>query len=577
MKNFSVKASVLMLMVAFEPAYADITNGSFESGLTGWTTTTAGSAQPVRLGSGAMTVTPSNILIDPSLTNNQYAYTSQTGPGSSLLTQAFTVQSGVNNVFFDIFIKNNAADYSTPDSLNHTGAANQQARFEILKPGSALDTVNPADIIVTVYKTNVGDAATQNWTTRQVDVTAQLASYVGQNVIFRFSQVDNRGYFTLALDNVNVGLTQIAQILSVLSSTTAVGNNPAFSAARIIDGNADLFAQFVGLAGNDVAISNAASETLPLLTGGMKQSMNNTLHGVNRIIQSRQEGQHGRSSGDEFFGDKHAWFKPFGSWANQDDRKGVTGYDVNTYGMVFGADAEISDTNRLGVAFAYARSDVDSNSQVARQSADIDSYQLVFYGSHSLNDTTDISFQADIGQHNTDGKRNISFSGVTANSSYTSWSGHLGAGLSHTYDLSEKTNLTPSIRADYTKVRDEGYSEQNAGVLNLHVKSNITEELILGVDGKLTHAVTEKAQITGNLGVGYDVINEQASITSAFAGAPAATFVTKGLDPSPWVMRGGIGLVSQATETVEISARYDIEARKDFDNQTASVKVRWAF
>jgi outer membrane autotransporter protein len=329
--------------------------------------------------------------------------------------------------------------------------------------------------------------------------------------------------------------------------------------------------------GTEREVSDAVSETLPLQTGGMSQSIRNSLRGSNRIIQARQEGQHGRSSGDEFFGDQHAWFKPFGSWTNQDDRNGVSGFDANTYGMVFGADAEISDTNRLGVAFSYARSNIDSNSNVAKQTADVNSYQLALYGSHNFSDATDLNFQFDLGKHDNEGLRDITFASTTAKSDYTSWSAHLGAGLAHTFTLSDKTSLTPSVRADYTRIRDESYNETGAGGLNLRVNSNTTEELVLGVDSKLAHSLTDSATFTANLGLGYDVINEQASLTSAFAGAPTLSFTTKGLDPSPWLMRGGLGIVSKATETVEISARYDIEARKDFDNQTASVKVRWAF
>jgi hypothetical protein len=78
------------------------------------------------------------------------------------------------------------------------------------------------------------------------------------------------------------------------------------------------------------------------------------------------------------------------------------------------------------------------------------------------------------------------------------------------------------------------------------------------------------------LGVGYDVLNEKNSLTTSFVGG-GATFTTKGLDPSPWIARGGLGLAVNATETVEISARYDVESRSDFINQTASAKVRWAF
>lgn len=377
----------------------------------------------------------------------------------------------------------------------------------------------------------------------------------------------------------------------ILKSVQILGNQPAYGSATVLDnllalsisngstGDVGMDAVLNRLVtyGSQQQVSEAVSQTLPLMTGGMSQAMGNALHSTNRIIQSRQEGQHGRSSGDEFFGDQHAWFKPFGSWANQDNRKGVPGYDANTYGMVFGADAEVSDTNRLGIAFAYAHSNVDSNSNVARQSADVNSYQLAVYGSHNLSDTTDINFQVDIGQHDNKGMRDITFAGTRAKSDYTSWSGHVGAGLSHTYTISDKTSLTPSIRADYTRVRDENYNENGAGALNLRVNSNTTEELVFGVDGKLAHALTDKATLTANLGLGYDVINEQASITSAFAGAPTSSFTTKGMDPSPWLMRGGLGIVGKATETVEVSARYDVEARKDFDNQTASVKVRWSF
>ncbi|MES2013670.1 MAG: autotransporter domain-containing protein [Pseudomonadota bacterium] len=378
----------------------------------------------------------------------------------------------------------------------------------------------------------------------------------------------------------------VEQGTTATQSATHNGNNPALGAARVFDSIADGTLIAPGMQGvidalgnlsTERQVSDAVSQTLPLLTGGVSQATGSTLHGMNRIIQSRQEGQHGRSSGDEFFGDKHAWFKPFGSWANQGDRKGVSGYDANTYGMVFGADAEISDSNRLGVAFAYARSNVDGNSSIARQTADVDSYQLVVYGSHNISDATDVNFQADIGRHNNEGVRNIALTSSVAKADYNSWSGHVGAGLAHTYSLSDKTSLTPSVRADYTLVRDESYRETGAGVLNLNVNRNTTEELVLGVDGKLAHVLNAKATFTANLGIGYDVINEQASITAAFAGAPTASFVTKGLDSSPWLVRGGLGVVGKASETVEVSARYDVEARKDFDNQTASVKVRWAF
>lgn len=572
MNRFRLKACCLLLAAAYQPAFAaGIVNGNFENGLFGWTTITAGSANPVQL-----TTTQGA----PSPTNDQYVYTSQSGPGHSLLFQDYTVASGINKVFFDIALNNSAGVFHTPDTLDYTGASNQQARFDILKPGSAPDSMNAADIIVTVYKTEVGDAANQAWTTKSVDVTSQLASYVGQNVIFRFSQVDNSGLFSLYLDNINIGAFQFlptAPALSTLGATNAAGNRPGVGAAAAIDASPDLLSRFAAISGGDKEISNAVDQTLPLMTGSQSLAMTNAITGANRVIQARQEGLQGRSSGDEFQGDNRVWFKPFGSWANQDDRKGVSGYDSRTYGMVFGADGELNDRNRIGAAFAYARSNIDSNSSVAPQSATVNTYQLALYGSHSLSDATDINFQVDIGRHNTEGKRHLLFEGTTARSDYSTWSAHIGSGIAHTISFNERTSFTPSARFDYTVLRDDSYREKGADLFNLNVGKNRVEALIVGVDGKLAHNLNDNVTLVANLGVGYDVINEQASLTAFYAGAPQAAFSTKGMDPSPWLARGGLGLTTKANDRVEITARYDAEVRENFDNQTASLKVRWAF
>lgn len=377
------------------------------------------------------------------------------------------------------------------------------------------------------------------------------------------------------------GITSAADAVAKLSPV-AIGAASVFD-TLLVNGTNDADMQTIldklTASDSETEVSNAVSQTLPLLAGGMSQVISGALHDVNRIIQSRQEIQHGRSSGNEFYGDKHFWLTPFGSKANQGDRNSVSGYDANTWGIMFGADAEISGANRIGAAFAYSRSNVDGNSSLARQNADVDNYQLVVYDSHSLSDTTDVNFQADIGKQSNRGNRTISFvvPSRIAHADYDSWSAHIGASLAHTLRLNEKTNFTPSVRADYTTIHEDSFTETGAGALNLHVNSSTTDELILGVDGKLAHEISDKTMLIANLGVGYDLLNKQADITSTFAGAPTAIFTTKGLDPSPWLARGGLGVVAKLNQTTEITARYDIEAREGFNNQTASVKARWAF
>lgn len=187
-------------------SFAQVNNPGFETGdLSGWTVQTNGAALAITVASG--TTTTSAGTINPSLTNDFYAYTSQTGPGNSFLVQDFTVQAGTNRIFFDVAINNNGGAYFTPDplSLSFTGPPNQQARFDILVPGAAIDTVNPADIIVTGYQTQPGDPLVQDWQRFDIDVTSELAPYEGQTVTLRFVQVDNQGFFNMAIDNLSVG------------------------------------------------------------------------------------------------------------------------------------------------------------------------------------------------------------------------------------------------------------------------------------------------------------------------------------------------------------------------------------
>ncbi|WP_372877021.1 autotransporter domain-containing protein, partial [Pseudomonas sp.] len=134
--------------------------------------------------------------------------------------------------------------------------------------------------------------------------------------------------------------------------------------------------------------------------------------------------------------------------------------------------------------------------------------------------------------------------------------------------------FTPSVRTDYTWIKDEGYTEKGSSA-NLKVDSRSTDELILGLDGKLSHEFMPGTRVSANLGVGYDALNSQVSITSSFAGAPGASFTTRGLEPSPWLQRAGLGLTTNTDNGVEISLRYDAEHRESFLNQTASVKLRW--
>lgn len=366
------------------------------------------------------------------------------------------------------------------------------------------------------------------------------------------------------------------QASTVTAATQALKNHPASGAAQVIDANSNLLNLFSSLSGNQ-AISTAASQTLPLLMGGSIAATSSVYSNINRVIQARIDSNRGLSSGDDFAGDRKMWIKPFTSWANQGEMQGVTGFKARSSGFALGLDQVISPQTRLGLAVAYASSSVSASSVTAPQSSDINVVQLIGYGSHGLDENTDVSFQADLGQNRNKSSRNILFQGTTANSTYDSLGVHLGVGVGRSYKVSQRTSLTPSVRADYTWIQDAGYTESGAGLLNLTVGKRSTDQLILAFDQKVSHELTAQTTLIANAGIGYDVLNQQASITATYAGAPGSSFVTYGMEQSPWIGRLGMGLVHKSSQGVEITARYDAESRTSFLNQTASVKLRWMF
>ena len=154
---------------------------------------------------------------------------------------------------------------------------------------------------------------------------------------------------------------------------------------------------------------------------------------------------------------------------------------------------------------------------------------------------------------------------------------HGSAGIGHTFSLAPATNMTPSMRLDYTQMRTAGYTETGAGALNLKVDASTYKEFVLTGDAKIAQQMTDSLKLVGNASLGYDFLNKQSSSTSAFVGG-GSVFETRGLDVSPWIYRAGLGAIYDSARGIEYSVRYDMEGRTSgYKNQTLSAKLRWAF
>jgi uncharacterized protein with beta-barrel porin domain len=273
--------------------------------------------------------------------------------------------------------------------------------------------------------------------------------------------------------------------------------------------------------------------------------------------------------------DSKLWVDPFSSWANQRDSGGLPGYAAQTAGFALGGDRQLSPQVRLGLGLAYANSGV--NGSAASSSARVNMYRVFGYGSDDLGSQLNLRWQADVGSNTTSAQRDIAFVGATANSSYRSLAAHGDVSLGRTYALTPTTQLEPSLSADYAWLRDAAYAESGAGALDLNVNAQTTQQLVVGGDARLLHALTPATSLQGHFGVGYDLLARQNTVTAAFAGDPGAAFTTPGPQPAPWVEHAGVELQREAADGVQLSAGIEAEHRSGFNNRGASVKLRWLF
>lgn len=420
-----------------------------------------------------------------------------------------------------------------------------------------------------------------------------------------FSVTDNSTLFNFrAILNGNaidlITMSASATNSGVYDAVMANRTYSASGAARMLD---DMIATAVGgdmgdvitalgSLGSEQEVSRAAAQTLPLLSGGISQSTMGMLSSFNGVVQQRlgnpvsstsgsSTTYSSGSSGDSSWNNRQLWVKPFGSHADQDDHNGAAGFASRTFGIAFGAEGELNANHRLGVAYAYADSRIKGNTALSgtRQRADMESHLLAVYGSLPVRNNLQLDWQADVGRNGIEGARYINFGSMdrTATSNYTSYSAHAGAALSKALAVNDATSLMPGLRIDYTWLRDPAYRESGADALNLDVERDTTQALVLTAEGRLRHRLSERSWLNANVGVGYDALNERTSINSTYAGAPGQSFTTTGSDRSPWTVKGGIGYTLQTGYDTQISLRYDVEGRKSYVNQSASLRASWAF
>lgn len=384
-------------------------------------------------------------------------------------------------------------------------------------------------------------------------------------------------------DGNTVDLTLSSRASNGASRAAAnAGRGELASVARVLDGqfnqgSGSLLTPYFVSASSDAEVAHSLAQTLPLDNAGLRASQA-ALMEISDALQQRLLPTGQSIVSYQGVAQPTLWSRPFNTLASQG-----RGSRSDNSGKVIGMDTQAGPGRRIGLAFAYARGDTAGDGAGASQNSRLDLWQFSGYSAYTLAPDTELMLYAGAGHNSVAGERSLNLSGLNsdAKAEYDSLFATVGASLGHAWQMSDATRVIPALRLDYNHIRDDAYNEKGASAvapLLLRVDARETDQLIAGLDGRLEHAFTpDGSRLALTVGVGYDLINQDNTATASFAGAPGQRFTAGGPSASPWLLRGGLSLITPLPRGAELSVSYSAQSRSDYDAQAATVQVNVPF
>jgi hypothetical protein len=203
-------AALLAMLAPSGARAASIVNGDFETGtLSGWHVHSLGAgdwfayegtAAPIGHKRGA----------DPIQAPPQGAHAliaDQANPDTAIIYQDIDLEPGSNYRLSLLAYYNSYKPIAvpSPDTLSVDddeleGQANQQYRIDLMKPEAPIESLDPADILRTLFRTQPGDPAAMPPTR----LTASLGPYAGQTVRLRVATAAHEEVLNAGIDTVSI-------------------------------------------------------------------------------------------------------------------------------------------------------------------------------------------------------------------------------------------------------------------------------------------------------------------------------------------------------------------------------------
>ena len=361
--------------------------------------------------------------------------------------------------------------------INTTFASNSVFGKIVVNGNSAINAAG-----VTVIPTVTG--ALTNGTTYRIVEAPSGTNNAAVSVIYNSPRYTFAGLPT-TLGNVDIVLTNIAPLATLVTSTGALAVSPILDINAPLNTDFRLIQDAIAVLPNAASINNALTQLVPgntnlaapwiagqatrmfedQLMAHFDEVQNNCCDttcdltkpsNVKNPQECKDKKQH-----------SNWWGKAMGNAGNQDNRDGISGYEIAGAGLMLGYDVPLSDQTRIGLGGGYTNTSIEDNNSSAKTK--VDSYQVTGYFDYAPQPWfVRAALTAGIDKY--DSNRLISFPGInrSVNADYRGkqYTGLVTVGK-HLYV--NETIITPlaSLQASHIKV--DSFSENGGGDINLNV------------------------------------------------------------------------------------------------------------
>jgi hypothetical protein len=217
LKKALLIAVAALAVLAPSAGAATVVNGDFETGnLDGWQVYSSTDAGTWFADSG--TQTPYDTTFErpffPPAQGTFAAVSDEFEVSNPILSQDIALEPlWSHQLSFTLYYKSyGPIAVPDPNTLAVDGSApdNQQLRVDVMKPGTPIESLNPADILTTVFANKNGDPMEMGPTT----FTADLTPFAGQTVRLRIANAVQQAVFNTGVDSVSITSTPPSNVIA---------------------------------------------------------------------------------------------------------------------------------------------------------------------------------------------------------------------------------------------------------------------------------------------------------------------------------------------------------------------------